>query len=198
MRTVMRGIVSTLAVTILAIFGSISAAHAAGPSYVHIKNLYGLCLDAENDAANQPNNNGDKVQLWYCGPQDNQVWALVWIRNYRYVRTGATLGLYEIKNADDLNMCLDAENDRGGSPANPGDKVQLWRCSGATNQLWALDGINPVFSAWINNYWEDVLDAEIDGSYSPAFPGDRVQIWPPVFDGSLRPVFSANQEWMLY
>jgi len=126
-----------------------------------------LCLDAENDAANQPKNNGDKVTLWHCDPQINQHWNLLFL----YAAGGSAV--YEIRNMYDTNNCLDAENDSANNPQRNGDKVQIWRCAGnSPNQAWTYTN-----GHWVNQDHGLCLDAENDGAGTPIKDGDKVQLW---------------------
>jgi Ricin-type beta-trefoil lectin domain len=141
--------------------------------YHPIVNHYTLCLDAENDANNQPNNDGDKVQLWSCAGSSQQQWRLI------QVATNSGKAIYEIRNAYDTNMCLDQKNDSAGNPGNNGDKIQMWYCSGAMNQLWwILDGDRFVsYYASIVTGESMCLDAERDAVNNPTNNGDKVQLW---------------------
>jgi hypothetical protein len=38
-----------------------------------------MCLDGQADSNNNPNNNGDRVQLWQCNGQDQQMWTFVYL-----------------------------------------------------------------------------------------------------------------------
>jgi hypothetical protein len=70
----------------------------------------GLCLDAENDGASSPYNWGDKVQLWTCNGQEQQIWRLT--------STGMV---------NDLSgLYLEAEDDALLHPWENGDGVRLW------------------------------------------------------------------------
>lgn len=131
---------------------------------VQIINQYGgLCLDAEDDANGNPNDNGDKVQLWDCNGQANQHW-IVNIPNTMSA-TGTVVNVASGK-------CLDAEDDANGNPNNNGDKVQLWTCNGSQNQQWfASDGDG------FGNAYGLALDAEQDAKGNPTENGDKVQLW---------------------
>ena len=88
-----------------------------------------------------------------------------------------------------LFMCLDAKSDAPNSPHNNGDKVQLWTCSGASNQLWDYTA---ELGNWGNIYNEDgykCLDAQSDAPHNPAVPGDGIQLYD--CNGSLA------QQWRL-
>lgn len=50
-----------------------------------------------------------------------------------------------INNAD--GICLDA-NDAGPTAGQPGDKVQLWTCSGSSNQSWLG------YFTYVNGVWK--------------------------------------------
>ena len=91
-----------------------------------------------------------------------------------------TLIASEIKNADG-GLCLDASTDPG-SPHVPGDKVQLWTCSGSSNQLWLMNSKGEI----VNEDGGLCLDASTDPG-SPLTSGDTVQLW--TCDGS------TNQLW---
>jgi len=77
----------------------------------------------------------------------------------------AATGVEVINGAHSL--CLDA--DKSGDGSN-GDKVQLWSCSGASNQLWTYYA-NGEF---VNAAHHLCLDADKSGDGSN---GDKVQLW---------------------
>jgi hypothetical protein len=166
MRTRTRTVILLTAV-VAVLFGASGVANAGVPRGDAIQNGYTLCLDAENDLYNQPNNDGDKVQLWDCGPQSNQGWTFNWVGVGRV--TG--YNIYEIRNKFDTNMCLDAEMDAYNSPWNNGDKVQMWYCHGSSNQHWSWEGRT------LRNVSGLCLDAERDQYNNPTNNGDKVQLW---------------------
>lgn len=140
--------------------------------YTPITNGYdGLCLDAETDSGGNPDESGDKVQLWTCNSGATQ----------QYWNIGATLGGYgPITNDYGNHLCLDAENDSGGNPSQNGDKVQMWTCnSGAIQQQWELESVSNGSYVFINEYDTSttiVLAAENDSGGSPSQCSDNVQV----------------------
>ncbi|MFI7601842.1 RICIN domain-containing protein [Actinoplanes sp. NPDC049681] len=135
-----------------------------------IRNGYGnrLCLDAKNDAGGNPNNNGDTIQLWSCNGGSQQGWGL----SLAAVDGNGTYW-WTIQNQYGNHLCLDAKNDSGGNPNNNGDKVQLWTCSGASQQQWDVGG-----TTIRNRYGNHLcLDAKNDSGGNPNNNGDKVQLW---------------------
>lgn len=139
--------------------------------YVPITNGYdGLCMDAETDSGGNPNENGDKVQLWTCNSGAVQ----------QYWNISATIGAYgPLTNEYGNHLCLDAESDGASNPSDEGDRVQLWSCSGASNQQWELASVSNGSYAFINEYDTSttiVLAAENDSNDDPTQCGDNVQV----------------------
>jgi hypothetical protein len=94
----------------------------------------GKCLDAENDRYDNPDNNGDKVQLFTCNGGSNQLWQLsdtiygnVWINKY-----ASDHGFYKV---------LDAYTANGWNPNINGDPVQVY------------DGTSYNGSLRLNQFW---------------------------------------------
>ena len=140
--------------------------------YVPLTNGYdGLCLDAENDSGGNPNESGDKVQLWTCNSGATQ----------QYWNVSATIGSWgPITSEYGNHLCLDAENDSGGNPSQNGDKVQMWTCnSNAIQQQWLLETGPDDSLAFVNEYDTSqtiVLAAENDSGGNPSQCGDNVQV----------------------
>jgi hypothetical protein len=85
------------------------------------------CLDAEKSPGHNPDQNGDKVQLWTCIPgAANQQWLV----------SSGPAPFNGIENGD--GFALDAENDATHNPTQNGDKVQMWQWTGNANQLWEI------------------------------------------------------------
>jgi hypothetical protein len=112
---------STALVLFLAGTGTASAqsAETAGAKALlevrHFNNArFQKCLDAD---INTGNTDGGIVQLWTCGPWNQQDWE-VWPDGH----------LYNVR----FQKCLDADINTGN---NDGGKVQLWAC-GPWNQQW--------------------------------------------------------------
>jgi len=102
---------------------------SAGNAWYRIRNWFGggLCLDAKNDGAGNPNQDGDPVQMWTCGV--NSPW-----QEWRFLNNST------IKNHFGLQKCLDAKGDGGWNPGLNGDPVQLWTCSPQNaQQRWSLN-----------------------------------------------------------
>jgi hypothetical protein len=144
----------------------------ADEGYTPVTSGYdGLCLDAETDSGGNPDESGDKVQLWTCNSGATQ----------QYWNISATFGSYgPITNEYGDHLCLDAETDSGGNPDESGDKVQLWTCnSGAIQQKWELYSVSDGSYAFVNEYDTStliVLTAENDSGGSPSQCGDNVQV----------------------
>lgn len=135
---------------------------------IQISNGYdGQCLDAENDSGGNPNDNGDKVQLWTCNSGATQ-------QRWNIGTTGTITSQYG------NHLCLDAETDSGGNPDDNGDKVQMWTCnSGAPQQKWTLEEVSDGTLAFINQYDTStliVLAAENDDGGGASQCGDNVQV----------------------
>ena len=127
-----------------------------------INDYAGLCLDAENDSSDNPNHNGDKVQLWTCGGTKNQLWTV----------NGGGSSWVTITNAYS-GKCLDAVASGAGKN---GDRVQLWTCTGAANQKWYV--YNPGASDPIFNGGALPAALALDAVESGAGKnGDPVQLW---------------------
>lgn len=84
----------------------------------------------------------------------------------------------QIMSFSGRGLCLDAENDSGGSPSDNGDKVQLWTCNGgATQQRWDIEfGVGQTGQI-VNEGGGLCLDAETDSGGNPSDNGDKVQLW---------------------
>lgn len=79
----------------------------------HFQNVrFQKCLDADTNGGG----NGTAVQLWDCGPWNQQWWVL---------RSDGSI--YNQR----FQKCLDADTNDGGN----GTRVQLWDC-GPWNQQW--------------------------------------------------------------
>jgi len=86
---------------------------ASAQSVRHFYNArFQRCLDADTNTGG----NGGIVQLWDCGPWNQQDWEL---------REDGSV--YNVR----FQRCLDADTNTGGN----GGKVQLWDC-GPWNQQW--------------------------------------------------------------
>jgi hypothetical protein len=138
----------------------------------------GLCLDAKSDGSNNPNNNGDPVQLWTCKGTANQQWNLNENADSYGTITNRARG-----------KCLDAQTDPSHNPNHPGDSVQLWDCNGGDQQQWEPVPLQNGSYELVNKYGLLVLDAQTDSSHSPTQDGDRVQLWT---SSVLTP---GNQQW---
>jgi hypothetical protein len=75
-------------------------------------------------------------------------------------------------------LCLDAESDGGGNPAQYGDQVQLWECNDEPQQTWSFsDNPNVGWEPIVNGYGRLCLDAETDNGGKPNQNGDKVQLY---------------------
>lgn len=81
------------------------------------------------DSGTNPDDNGDKVQLWTCNDGSQQQW---WINQLPD-------GTYEIVN-EYGNLVLAAQSDSGGSPTACGDNVQLQDSSFDSGPGWTAGG----------------------------------------------------------
>jgi hypothetical protein len=138
-------------------------------TYYPITNGYdNICLDAETDSGGTPNDSGDKVQLWTCNSGATQ----------QYWDFAATIGGYgPITNEYGDHLCLDAETDGGANPSESGDKVQMWSCTGASNQQWEMYTTSNDEYAFVNEYsGSTYLAAENDASGNPDQCGDNIQV----------------------
>jgi Ricin-type beta-trefoil lectin domain len=148
-----------------------SPAHPDTVTDVQIENSlpgYNLCLDAETDSGGNPDENGDKVQLWTCNSGAiQQRWDIHF-----------TVGSYgSITNDYGDHLCLDAEDDADSNPNDEGDKVQLWSCSGAANQQWTLESVTGGYYLFDNAYGDGLsLAAENDSGGDPTQCGDNMQV----------------------
>jgi hypothetical protein len=133
-----------------------------------------MCLDAEWDSANNPSNDGDKVQMWTCGSLNsmpsNQDWVSPGINTWGTI-TNVNSG-----------KCLDAETDSANNPTHNGDRVELWTCNGGSQQQWEFVLKSNGYFSVCNKYAADrglamCLDAETDATHSPNLNGDVVQLW---------------------
>jgi Ricin-type beta-trefoil lectin domain/Ricin-type beta-trefoil lectin domain-like len=111
---------------------------------------FNRCLDADNSGGG---GNGTKVQLWDCGPGENQRWVI----NYDN----------SVVNAQFATKCLDSDNSGNGGN---GTKVQLWDCNGGLNQKWnfTLDG---------NFANQQFISQCLDADNNNGGNGTVVQIW---------------------
>jgi Ricin-type beta-trefoil lectin domain len=137
------------------------SAHASGGAV--IRNYQsGKCLDAD---ANYLSQNGDRVQLWDCNGGDNQKWYL----DPANPQDGTQ---FHLRNVAD-GKCLDAD---ANGINNNGDKVQLWDCSGGTEQKWRVYHAfgSPYDFIFVNLANGKVLDADANGVNNN---GGRVQVW---------------------
>jgi hypothetical protein len=85
------------------------------------------CLDAENDANGSPNNDGDKVQIWDCLPNDMQQQWYPWPE---------ANGNFEFVNRFNTSMVLDARSDSGWGTTVVGTPLQLWTANYSPQQEW--------------------------------------------------------------
>jgi len=104
------------------------------------------CLDADTNTGG----NGGKVQLWDCGPWNQQEWE---------VRADGSI--YNLR----FQRCLDADTNTGGN----GGKVQLWDCGPWNQQQWVLRGDGSVY----NVRFQRCLDADTNTGGN----GGIVQLW---------------------
>jgi hypothetical protein len=170
--------VAALAVSVLVIvLGWAAPAFAADRSDA-LHNGYGTargtlrCLDAETDSTHNPNQNGDKVQIWTCSGTLQQGWSL------HYSFTDSTnVSWYSVVSDYGSRLCLDAENDANGNPFQNGDKVQLWTCTGSDQQEWSVRTGHSYGFALVNYFAYKCLDAETDSAHNPNQNGDKVQLW---------------------
>jgi hypothetical protein len=95
--------------------------------YIFKNAMSGLCLDAETDAYDNPNNDGDPVQLWTCNKSLQQDWQ---------VYDNGADRTTTLVNGFTNQLVLDAENDSYDNPSNNGDHVQLWHERYTANQEW--------------------------------------------------------------
>ena len=169
---------------------AVSSAHA---SVDEIQSAYGshFCLSAQDDQYDNPGINGDSVYMWRCFGGSMQGWNVVVLNNCGGF--GLALGcLVEIRS-EASGKCLDAENDQYGNPNLNGDRVQLWTCTGASNQTWSRTFPDPspntisIASDYPMAPAVKVLDAENAGPNNPNVNGDPVQIWQ--YNGK------SNQQW---
>jgi Ricin-type beta-trefoil lectin domain-like len=82
----------------------------------------GKCLDAIADGRNRPDMNGDKLQLWACLGNSNQLWR-------PYASSGA--GAYAVACAASGKVIDDPNG--GGSFT----RLQLWSYNGRPQQFWS-------------------------------------------------------------
>lgn len=82
----------------------------------------GKCLDAIADGRNRPDVNGDKLQLWACLGNSNQLWL-------RYASAGA--GAYAVACAASGKV-IDDPNGGGNFT-----RLQLWSYNGRPQQFWS-------------------------------------------------------------
>jgi hypothetical protein len=129
----------------------------------------GLCLDAETDSGGNPDESGDKVQLWTCNSGATQQ---RWNINFGLASIGTITSSYG------NHLCLDAETDSGGNPTQNGDKVQMWTCnSGASQQMWTQFGSSSG-ALFVNIYSRTTyLAAEDDAGGDPSQTGDFIGVW---------------------
>jgi hypothetical protein len=101
-------------------------------TYYKIRNqVSGKCLDAENDSRDNPDNNGDKVQLWTCNGGSNQLWIIGSDGPSPYLPLE---NVYALEHGH-LNV-LDARNAGGWNPNINGDPVQIYSDQTTPNQWW--------------------------------------------------------------
>ncbi|GAA3261263.1 RICIN domain-containing protein [Nonomuraea helvata] len=143
---------STVLTLLLAGTGTASAqpakpAATAAQSVRHFYNVrFQRCLDADTNTGG----NGGKVQLWDCGPWNQQDWE---------VRADGSL--YNMR----FQRCLDADTNTGGN----GGKVQLWDCGPWNQQQWVLRDDGSVY----NVRFQRCLDADTNTGGN----GGIVQLW---------------------
>jgi hypothetical protein len=145
--------------------------------YLPYAGLYSnRCLDAEN-AADNPNTNGDKVQIWSCNGGSQQFWQFVTVGS----ENGQTV--YKIENYFGNHLVLDAENDQYDNPWSNGDKIQLWTWNGGCQQQWQIIDVGLDEQSGNQSYGIQslcsgkVVDAENDAFGNPKTNGDYVQLW---------------------
>ncbi|QWF78934.1 RICIN domain-containing protein [Amycolatopsis sp. CA-230715] len=128
-----------------------SAQPTAAKTALSVRHFYNdrfqRCLDADTNTGG----NGGVVQLWDCGPWNQQDWD---------VRPDGSL--YNLR----FQRCLDADINTGGN----GGVVQLWDCGPWNQQQWVLRPDGSVY----NVRFQRCLDADINtGNHN----GGKVQLW---------------------
>jgi hypothetical protein len=129
---------------------------------------HNYCLDA-NDAGSSAGKNGDKVQLWACTGNFNQMW---------YAVDEVSGGYWQLENDEFPSECLNA-NDTGG--LGNGSRAQLWSCTVYTgNEYWD-------YTHWSSctvggtTYCELAVEAGnnlcLNANSSDVSNGDYVQVW---------------------
>ncbi|MFC0437569.1 RICIN domain-containing protein [Kutzneria buriramensis] len=146
MKRAIRVVVAALA--LLLVGGAVAEAAPATPQAVrHFANVrFQKCLDADTNGGG----NGTRVQLWDCGPWNQQDWD---------VRPDGSL--YNMR----FQKCLDADTNGGGN----GTAVQLWDCGPWNQQWWVLRSDGSIY----NQRFQKCLDADTNGGGN----GTRVQLW---------------------
>jgi hypothetical protein len=144
---------STALVLFLASTGTASAQSAGAKAPLEVRHFnnarFQKCLDAD---INTGNNDGGIVQLWTCGPWNQQDWE-VWPDGH----------LYNVR----FQKCLDADINTGN---NDGGKVQLWTCGPWNQQWWEIWPDGHVY----NQRFQKCLDADINTGNND---GGKVQLW---------------------
>jgi Ricin-type beta-trefoil lectin domain-like len=138
----------------------------------------GRCLDVPSPFPWSGYDNGDKLQVWSCNYQSQQLWR------FQYVRSAGARLLYHIQVARN-GKCLDID---AGRIHDNGVRAQQWDCWNGDNQLWYFGASNA--SGWhqlINVASGKCLDADISGG--GIWDGTPVQQW----DCNGGP--TGNQEW---
>jgi hypothetical protein len=151
-------LVGVVAMVMVGLSGSATAStdyHASQPektavAKATVRHFYNArfqrCLDADTNTGG----NGGKVQLWDCGPWNQQDWE---------VRADGSL--FNMR----FQRCLDADTNTGGN----GGIVQLWDCGPWNQQQWVLRGDGSVY----NVRFQRCLDADTNTGGN----GGKVQLW---------------------
>jgi hypothetical protein len=124
------------------------------------------CLDAEDDSSHNPNQDGDKVQIWACNGHTNQNWKLVSVGG----------GYSYIENEYGNNLVIDATYDNVFNPYTNGDPIQLWTSNAGCQQKYKMSPYDIGF-ALTNACAGKVIDASTSQPGGPMTDGDYVQLW---------------------
>jgi hypothetical protein len=103
-----------------------------GQDWEIVNEASGKCLDAENDQYNNPDNGGDKIQLWTCNGGHNQYWSEDLNGSGQY---GAVYFNQWAIDHGHLTV-LDALSANGWNADVDGDPTQIWPVNYDVNQYW--------------------------------------------------------------
>lgn len=143
----------------------------------------GKCLDADT---NQGGVNGNRVQIWDCNVQSQQLWDAYAMDDdpYQVMFVNVRYG-----------KCLDGD---AGTVNRDGAKVQLWTCNGWANQKWVINV--PLADGWgsyrtlVNAAATAVYSGYLDADNSRgSVNGAKVQLWHQMSDSHYEP--NDNQVW---